>query len=669
MAKFIARPEKRANQSFIGVERAPSADGAASFSFRRISTRQKMTPDQPQAANQHTGPSNESRTRAEGATRSSKSPGKARRPWPFWMFMLLAVLGASTCTWRCMDTAPPSVPDKVVLELDLERPLLESVSATPLNLLSGDFEQTTLQQIIDALDRAAEDPRVFGLYARVGGQGFGMARTQELRDAILRFRATGKVTLAFAETFGELAPGQAGYWLASAFENVWLQPSGSVGVMGFASETPFFRGTLEKLDVKPSFAARKEYKTFIHTFTERELTPAHRESATRILETFNDVLVEALQTERKMTRERAEEMLRLGPYGAEDALAAGLVDHLGYRDEALQALRERVGQPFERLFAARYAERAVEAAASSHVFAMVRAEGMVLQGASSVDPFSGSSSMGADDITKALRAALRAPEVSAIILRIDSPGGSWVAADAIRRQVELVSAAGKPVVVSMGNVAASGGYAIAMSADRIVAQPTTLTGSIGVGGGKMALEGLWEKLGVTWGRIETVPDAFMTALSRDFSEREWQKFQAMLDRTYREFVSAAARGRKLSEEELEKVAKGRVWTGKDALEKRLVDALGGVDVATIEAKKILGIPDNETVEIRNFPEEQTFWQLLLASVGQEMPENSDAEAQSIRVQMSPAQWSLSLQRFLLDVLHGHDNILMTPAEVIPLTRF
>lgn len=586
------------------------------------------------------------------------------------VFFCFVLAGVGSCVWSCWQSVPPGVPPRVVLELDLERVPVELEDASWWSELRGGGQGVALRTWVRALDRAAADERVVGLFARVGAGGAGMARSEELRAALLRFRASGKAMVAFSESFGEAAPGQAGYWLATAFDTLWLQPSGDLGLSGFSAETPFFHDLLERMGVNPRFAGRKEYKTFINTFTERDLTAPHRESLRRVLDVFNARLREALVAQRNLSEEEAEAALSEGPHGAPEALRRRLVDHLGYRDQALSDLAARVGAPAERLYVERYAERAApDSSGASDVIALVSVLGMITRGKSTLDPLSGDATAGSDDVTAALRAATRAPEVKAIVIRVDSPGGSWVASDAIRREVERAREAGKPVVVSMGNMAASGGYAVSMSASRIIANSTTLTGSIGVGGGKMVLDDLWQKIGVHWGRIETTPDTGMFSLMRDFTPAEWERFGRWLDRIYADFVAHVARGRALDPAAVEEAARGRVWTGEDALAHGLVDALGGLEVAIAAARDLAGIPAHVQTPLRTFPEARPFWQALLAQLNREEAENSDSWTGAASVRAGVPSLRGVWYDLLQDVASGRDGWMRVPTHYDALTRY
>lgn len=529
------------------------------------------------------------------------------------------------------------VPARTVLELDLDDALVEWAPEDPLAraLLGGG---PRLRDVLDALERAAGDDRVAVLVARVGSGSMGLAQRQEVRDAVLAFRRSGKRAVAFAETLGEIGPGTGSYYLATAFDEIWLQPSGQVGLTGVHAETPFVRGTLDKLGVVPRLDHRKEYKTAMNLFTERAYTPAHREMAERIVASQFGQVVRGIAEARGLDEAAVRGLCDRGPLLAADALAARLVDRLGYRDEVWKAVETLVGDDAEPMLADRYLAAAGRPNDGGPVIALVHGVGAVQQGSSSVDPTSGAVSMGSDTVARALREAAEDDDVRAILFRIDSPGGSYVASDTIWRAVAQARAAGKPVIASMGDVAGSGGYFVAIAADRIVAQPGTLTGSIGVVAGKMLTRALWEKLGITWDDVASSAHATMWSQLYDFSPSEHANFEAMLDAIYADFTGKVAAGRTLAPERVAEIAKGRVWTGEDARSIGLVDELGGYPVALRLAREAAGLAPDAAVELRTYPARRRLVDALLARLAGEAEDEEPvaAAARAVREAMAPA---------------------------------
>jgi protease-4 len=491
---------------------------------------------------------------------------------------------------------------RLLLELDLTEPLLEAPPTDPVAWVQS-RRQTSVRAVLDGLRDAAADPRVAGLVAKVGGP-VGIARAQELRAAVAEFARSGKPAVAYAETFGEFGGGTLPYLVATGFSEVWLQPSGTLGLTGVAVEVTFLRGVFDKLGVELQLDRRKEYKNAVDRLVETEFTDAYREAASRYATSAYEQVVAAIADGRGLTGEQVGEIVDRAPLLADEALAAGLVDKLGYRDEVYADLRRRLGEGVQLLYLGRYrtqqppAERVAKiarrlgervAGQSEQVVALVTATGTIRSGHSGRGPLGGAA-MGSDTITAALRSAAREPKVRAVVLRVDSPGGSAVASDTIWRAVGRVRAAGKPVIVSMGELAASGGYYISMGADVIVAQPGTLTGSIGVFGGKAVLAGLLERAGVSTDAVQAGRHARIMSARRPFDADEAALLGRWMDAIYTEFVGKAARGRNMTFEALDAVAGGRVWTGADAAERGLVDDLGGLDRAGDLARKRAGLP-------------------------------------------------------------------------------
>jgi protease IV len=483
----------------------------------------------------------------------------------------------------------------LILELDLTDGVIETRPPDPLSAVMT-RHQPTVADVLAGLKAARADDRVKALVVKVGGKAIGLGIVQELREAIARFRAAGKPAWAWAETFGEFSAGNLPYYLATAFDAIYLQPSGDVGLTGLAVERIFLRGTLDKLGVTMEVGARHEYKSAAEQLTERGFSGPAREAAERIAESVTSQLADAIAERGKIAPEEARRLINAGPYLAEQALEAGLVDALGYRDEVYAALRKQVGEDPVLLYLGRYqrsrelANRAKQLAAPRQpAVALINATGAIRRGRNGRSPLTGSA-MGSDSITTALRAAMADSHIRAVVLRVNSPGGSYVASDAIWREVVRIRNAGKPLVISMSDVAASGGYFISMAADAIVAQPGTVTGSIGVISGKPVLSELRGKAGMTTDSIVLGDHAAMFSTSKPFTSEEWQIVDAWLDRIYADFTAKVAAGRGLSAERVHELAKGRVWAGADAHERDLVDELGGLEEAADIARRRAGLP-------------------------------------------------------------------------------
>lgn len=514
------------------------------------------------------------------------------------------------------------VPSKTILEANFERSFLEDAPDTPTAQLMMTHKQT-LRDVVDAIDRGAGDDRVVGMIAKIGAASMGMAQTQELRDAVLRFRAHKKFAVAYSETFGEFGPGNGAYYLATAFDHIYLQPSGDVGLTGIIMQSPFIKGTLSKLGMTFHGDHRYEYKAALNFYTESNYTGPHKEEMTAIMNSWFNQMKDGICQARQIAPEKFQALVDAGPYLGKEAVAAKLVDAVAYRDEVYGDVKSKAGEGAELLYLDRYLSRAGRPHDHGKTIALVFGVGGVTRGKSDYDPVQGNQNMGSDTVAGAIRAAVEDKDVKAILFRVDSPGGSYVASDTIWREVVRARQAGKPVIVSMGNLAGSGGYFVAMAADKIVAEPGTITASIGVLGGKMLTSGLWDKVGLSWDEVHQGENATMFTGTEDYTPAEWARFQAWLDRVYLDFTSKVADGRKLSKDKVLEIAKGRIWSGQDAKNLGLVDDLGGYDTALKLAKRAAGIPADEEVRIVVYPRPKGFLERVM---DWRSPDNSEKEA-------------------------------------------
>lgn len=527
------------------------------------------------------------------------------------------------------------VPSHTILEVNLETSLVEDEPDDPFAKLAGQHTPV-LRDVVEALKKAEDDSRVAGLIARIGAAPMSMADAQEIRSAVLSFRAKKKFAVAFGETFGEFGPGNTSYYLASAFDEIWLQPSGDVGLTGLVMESMFLRGTFDKLGLVPRMDHRYEFKNAMNQYTEKKFTPAHREAMEKIRDSFFDQMVDGIAKGRKLSPDQVKALVDKGPYLGKEAIAAKLVDGVAYRDEVFDKVKQKGPAGSEFLYLAKYLERAGRPHSSGPVVALIFGVGGVQRGKSEYSPASGSGSMGSETVTAAFRDAIRDKSVKAILFRVDSPGGSYVASDSIWRETIRARKAGKPVIVSMGSVAGSGGYFVAMSADKIVAQPGTITGSIGVLGGKLLTNGLWDKVGVSWDEVHAGQNSRMFSTTSDYSKEEWDRFQQWLNRVYEDFTSKVAEGRKLPKEKVLQIAKGRIWSGQDAKQIGLVDDLGGYDVALKHVRQAIRLKDSDSVTLRTYPRKRSALESLSAKLSGEEGESSEAKQAEVVIKMMEA---------------------------------
>jgi len=533
-------------------------------------------------------------------------------------FLIVAGIVGSALLWRQLEPLATGgrveIPSATVLTLDLAAGIIETRPDSPLARASmGDV--LVMRDVLEALDAAGRDPQVQGLMIRAGRGSLGLANAQELRDAIADFRRQDKFAVAFAESFGEGGNRTIDYYIASSAETIWMQPSGDLALTGLALQSPFLRGLLDKIGVSPRLDQREEYKGVMNMFTDTAMPKPVRQNLQQLADSWLGQIVAGSAMNRDMAPEALRALIDQAPFSAEAAKEHGLIDRIGYLDEArataLGSASENGAAEFLNIADYARAQRETAADDDSAVVALVYGLGPISLAESENDPVFGSLVMGADTVARAIRDAVEDPDVRAIVFRIDTPGGSYVASDVIWREVRRARDEGVPVIVSMGNVAASGGYFVAAPAHAIVAQPGTITGSIGIVGGKMVLAGLWDKVGVSWGGVKAGANADMWSANEDFSPAAWAYIQSVLDRAYEDFTGKVAEGRGLSIEEVLKAAKGQVWTGEDAKALGLVDTLGGLRTAKAVAAEVSGISPGEPVRFKVFPAERDPIEALL----------------------------------------------------------
>jgi protease-4 len=541
------------------------------------------------------------------------------RPWKVMLVLglVLALVGGAAIAvlgWAALKTV--RVPERTLLEVDFSEPLPEQLPQGPFASILD--KRMRLRDVVEALHAAAADPKVVGLVARVSPEGIGLAGVEELRDAVAAFRASGKPAIAWADTFGEVTPANGAYYLASAFDQVYIQPSGDVGLTGLQLSTPFLRGTLDKIGVTPEFSQRYQYKNAPNSLTETGFTPAHREALDALAGSLYDQMVGEIARARHLEPAALRVSIDGGPFMGEEAVKAKLVDGLLYRDEVYARAKGAAGKGGEPhlLYLRRYWQHADHPWSSGEkTIALVYGVGDVLRGKSDFDPVVGNVVMGADTVSAALRAAAEDEDVAAIVLRVDSPGGSYVASDTIWREVVRARKKGKPVIASFGDVAASGGYFVAMAADKIVAHPSTITGSIGVYAGKLVTREMWGKLGIGFDSVQRGEHAEMWSAIDAFDEDERAKLEGWLDLVYADFTKKAADGRHLPLPRLQELARGRVWSGLDAKRLGLVDSFGGYPEALRLAKEAAHLAPDADVEVREYPRPKGAFEELFGEGG------------------------------------------------------
>jgi len=519
----------------------------------------------------------------------------------FFVVGVMAVIGA----WM-MVLRGPSVPDHSTLILRIGGELVETPPNDVLGQVTGGARAQTVRSYVEALRRAKDDPRIESvLIIPTPFQSPYWGKVQEIRDAVVDFKKSGKRISAYLEYAGERE-----YYLASAADRVYLVPTSSLDVAGIATYEVFLKGTLDKIGTQADFEKIGDYKTAPNQLTQTTFTPAHREMTESLTRDMYEQLVRGIAEARKKTVEEVRALIDEGPFLADQALRAGLIDTLAYEDQlddhgAVSKSGVVEGERYTRV------RRAFQGRGAPRV-AVVYITGVISSGDGGFDPLNGEVA-GSTRLVKAIRLARADDAVRAIVVRIDSPGGSSIASDVIWRELTVTKneKPDRPLVASMSDLAASGGYYVAVAAPHIVAQPATLTGSIGIYGGKFITGGTFSKLGANIEEVAIGRNAGLESPERPFNESERQKLREQITAFYKGFVEKVAASRKLPVERVDQLAQGRVWTGAQARGHGLVDALGGLDRAIALAKEHAGISPDTAVEVVTYPARRTLAELLI----------------------------------------------------------
>lgn len=521
----------------------------------------------------------------------------------------------------------------------------------------GTATTKTLRGLFKKLDTLKNDREVAGIVFKIGNIGVGWGNLQEIREKLTELRDAEKEMIAYLE-----GGGNAAYLLATAMDRIVLMPTGNLNLIGLRAEILFMKGLLEKLDIEADMIAMGKFKSGVEPFTRDNMSDEFRESMTTLLDDlYNQMLQKIADGRDGITPEDAAKLIDSGPFTAQEAHHAKLVDELHYYDELLEAIDEEKADEAQvvkdddtkkrkmpdtsnvlglmQLFNMFTSPQRAKARPADKQIALIYASGPIIPSIST--PFTTTSMITPKTLKKAFKKARNDDAVQAVVFRVDSPGGSALASDLIWREVMLTQRE-KPVIVSMANMAASGGYYISMAAQKIVAQPGTLTGSIGVYGGKLNLKGLYNKIGVNKEIITHGQNATLYSDYGNFTDSERERVEKLMKTVYEQFVNKAAAGRQTTFDEIDAVAQGRVWTGKQAKELGLVDELGGLDTALAIAKKEVGITDKDKVDIVVLPEQKTFFEQVMESMLDE--EMSISETLSLQlIQRHPLFPMLKLQ--------------------------
>ena len=513
-------------------------------------------------------------------------------------FLLIVAIAASA--------RPAATPARTVLSLDLRRPLTDQDPQNPFAGFGG--SRLSVMGVTATLRRAATDGAVRGLLIRLPEGGLAPAEADELREALLTFRGSGKPVIAHSQGVYPSGFPASTYMLGAASGGgFWMQPQASLQVTGVAREDQFFKRFFDRYGVVADYQQRYEYKNAVNPFLYDDYTAAHREAELGWVSGVYATELVSAGLDRRTDPQALRTALEAGPYMAADARARGLVDHLGQVSEAEAQLKRQAGPGAVLQDVAVYQNAHGDAASTGRpVVAVIEAEGDIQTGTARDQGFNSPGGIFSDDLSRTFAQAAADPSVKAIVFRVSSPGGGDTASEQIGAAVRAARAAGKPVVVSMGTYAASGGYWISADADEIVAQPSTLTGSIGVFGGKFAIGPALAKFGIDT-RGLSVGGAYADAFNsrQGFTPEQKAAFAGWMDRIYAGFVERVATGRKLPVERVREIAKGRVWTGAQAVKLGLVDKLGGFQTALAEARRLGGIGGGQ-VTLKRFDKVSPF---------------------------------------------------------------
>ncbi|MFN7055046.1 signal peptide peptidase SppA [Hyphomonas sp.] len=515
-------------------------------------------------------------------------------------FMLFGLIAS-------IASAKPPHPASIVLTLDLNESFVDQAPTSGLAAFSG---TPGFIDLLTKLKDAETDSSVKGLYIRGGSWAVGTSRSEELRQAIQSFRDSGKFVVAHSQGMFS-SSGPSLYHSISAADEIWMQPGTEFIINGVTFEAEFYKGLFDMIGLTPEIYAFYEYKNAPNAYSETSLTEPHREALQALADSIWSTALEAISEDREIALPALRALLERGPMTAEQAMEAGLVDSLGWPEEVEEATRERAGRNTEMIRLAQYNAPPERGRSRAPVIAVIGGQGMIVPGGGgSSSPFSSPPEFASDVIARAILDAADDDDVRAIVFRVDSPGGVPNAADQIWRAVERAKEKGKPVVVSMGSAAASGGYYVSMGANAILANEGTITGSIGIFGGKFAIEGTLNKIGISFDTVTTGGEYASAWGVSEFTDAQERDVRAILKRGYDRFVTLAAEGRGKTFEEMDRLARGRVWTGRDAVGIGLIDATGTFMDAVEKAKELGGIDPDVKPRLAFYPVRKSGFEAL-----------------------------------------------------------
>ena len=514
--------------------------------------------------------------------------------------------------WYASDAV--YIPENSALVIDFT----QNINETGENSLLDELQDTSvlrLQSLLQAIELAAVDENIKTLLVRLDTTDLEMAQIEDVARSVIAFRATGKKAYVFSQGFGPLGQGNREYYLATFFDKIYMQPHTTIGLTGVSVEVPFFKKLLQKLGISAEFYTRYEYKTAMMSLTNAALSPAYKQELQNLTDGIMQVLTAEIARNRKL--ENVMDIVNKAPLSAEDGLSLGLIDGILYLPDLQEQLQQN--EQVENFIDIKDYIKAIKPNEGDiPVIAYLTLSGMIDKGESSAD-FSDEYTIGSQDVLADIAEIADMPNLKAVIVRIDSPGGDYNAADEIYYALQKLKQDKKvPIIVSQGGYAASGGYFISLAGDKIIAEPLTVTGSIGVLGGKPVFKDLWKKIGVNWAEIKNGRNADILSINQPFSAEEKQIFNRFLDDVYEDFTQKVVTNRPLKAD-IDEIARGRVWLGWQAKELGLVDELGGYGEAFAAAQQLAGLKPDEKFTLVEYPKAKSFSEKITALLlGQEV---------------------------------------------------
>lgn len=498
-----------------------------------------------------------------------------------------------------------NIEDDTYLTIDFSKPLVETEDTS---ILADLADETPLQytKLLQSIEFAATDDKITGLVAKINVVDLEPAQVQEIAQTIAKFKTSGKKTIAFSQGFGPFGHGNSEYYLASFFDKIYMQPHTYIGLTGISIEIPFIKNFLDKIGLDSEFYARYEYKNAMASLTDAKISKVYAKE----MEEFGKAMLAEIKSDIVRNRhlnDTFENIINTAPLTAEDGVKLSLIDGIMYQSQLEKQLKQDGAQHFVDMND--YAAGLYPNSGDLPTVAVLNLNGEIKDGKTEDSLDSGNVIAGAS-VVEDIEKIKELPNLKAVVVKINSPGGSYNAADEIYFALkQLKQETNVPLIVSQSSYAASGGYYISLAGDYIYAEPMTVTGSIGVLGGKMVFAGLWKKLGINWSQIVLGDNAGILSINHNFSAKEKQIFNRSLDDVYQDFTAKVAENRKLTKP-MDKIARGRVWTGRQALKLGLVDELGGYSDAVIKALELGNVGKNQDIKIVTYPKAKSFTEKL-----------------------------------------------------------